>query len=282
MKNKHFIFKFCLCYYPFHDIISTMITLTWLGTASILLEEDGEKLLFDPFFRLNKKLEETPADVFCNVDFILNTHPHVDHSCDLPFILKNNNARLFAPPQTIENLSRLGVDIPNKALAVLPNDKFSTRKCEIVVHKSQHINFDLFLVLKTALRVLFTFKIKQAVKLLKLHKKFPMNNQIVAYEINADNKKIFLMGSAGYVKNYQFPENIDILVLPFQGRSDISKYSLKIIEQIKPKTIILDHFDNAYPPITHHIKTYKFINLMKEKYPEINVIQPNYNQSIRI
>lgn len=95
--------------------------------------------------------------------------------------------------------------MPNKALAVLPNDKFSTRKCEIVVHKSQHINFDLFLVLRTALRVLFTFKIKQAVKLLKLHKKFPMNNQIVAYEINADNKKNISYGVGGLCEELSIP-----------------------------------------------------------------------------
>ncbi len=34
-----------------------MINLTWFGTATILIDVDGEKLLFDPFFRMNDKLE---------------------------------------------------------------------------------------------------------------------------------------------------------------------------------------------------------------------------------
>lgn len=35
-----------------------MINITWYGTATILMEIDGTKLLFDPFFRMNKKLEQ--------------------------------------------------------------------------------------------------------------------------------------------------------------------------------------------------------------------------------
>ena len=109
-----------------------------------------------------------------------------------------------------------------------------------------------------------------------------MKNQIYAYEILADNKKIFLMGSTGKMKNYKYPTDIDILVLPFQGRSNMARYSLSIIEKIKPKTIILDHFDDAYPPITKHIDTSKFIKLMKGKHPEITVIEPKYGKEIEI
>ena len=35
-----------------------MIKIKWYGTASIMIDIDGEKILFDPFFRMNDKLEK--------------------------------------------------------------------------------------------------------------------------------------------------------------------------------------------------------------------------------
>lgn len=42
--------------------------------ATILIDVGGEKLLFGPFFRMNKKLECPKLEEFCDVDFIFNTH----------------------------------------------------------------------------------------------------------------------------------------------------------------------------------------------------------------
>ena len=258
-----------------------MIKIKWYGTASIMIDIDGEKLLFDPFFRWNKKLEKPSLEEFCNVDIMLNTHPHLDHTCDLPKILASTDAVLFAPPQTIECMKKYGVD-EEKMMVIHPSEQIKTPNTLIKIHESKHVKFDFWLILKTVFRVIFTFQFKDAIKLLKLNRKFKMKNQIYAYEILADNKKIFLMGSAGKMKNYKYPTDIDILVLPFQGRSNMARYSLSIIEKIKPKTIILDHFDNAYPPITKHIDTSKFIKLMKDKHPEITVIEPRYSEGIDI
>ena len=69
---------------------------------------------------LRKELKE--------LGYIFNTHSHLDHTCHLLLILKNSNAKLFAPRQTIENLSKQGVDIPQKAVAIFPNKKNCNKK----------------------------------------------------------------------------------------------------------------------------------------------------------
>lgn len=258
-----------------------MMTIKWFGTATILIDINGEKLLFDPFFRLNKKLEKPSLDVFSNVDYIFNTHAHVDHICDMPIILNNSKACLYGTQQAVNCLMNDGVDT-SKLKVLNYNDVLETKNAKIIVHKSEHIKFNFTLVLRTVFRALFKFQVAKAIKLLKLHKKYNMKGEIIAFEINADNKKIFLMGSAGEMKDYKFPENIDVLIWPFQGRSNMTKYSLPIIERIKPKTIILDHFDNAYPPITKLIKTDKFIKALKTKHPDIEVIEPKFAQEIQI
>ena len=259
-----------------------MITLTWYGTATILLDIEGEKLLFDPFFRMNKKLEKPSLQTFCNVNYIFNTHPHLDHACNLPLILKNSQAAFYAPNQTIKCLEKISVDSRGNAKIALPGDIIKTKNANITVHKSKHIKFDFALILRTIFRSLFKFQFAKAFKLLKLNNKFKMKGEIVAYEVKTEVKKIFLMGSACNMKNYNYPKDIDVLVWPFQGRSNITKYSMKIVEKIAPKMVILDHFDNAYPPITSHIKTNKFISLMQKKHPEIKVIEPRFGEEIKI
>lgn len=259
-----------------------MISLTWYGTATILLDVNGEKLLFDPFFRMNKKLPQPTLEEFCKVDYIFNTHPHFDHLCDLPQILKNSNAKLYGTPTAYLRLETQGVDVENKVEILCPHEKIITKECEINLERTKHVSNDLGIILKTAMRTIFKFKIHKAVKILNVHNDFRMGGDIVAFVVKSEGKTIVIFGSAGFDERAKLPENVDVLVWPFQGRSNMTKYSLPIIEKIKPKKIVLDHFDDAFPPITGHIDTSKFVKVMKEKHPEIEVIVPEYKQTLTL
>ncbi|MGN1200717.1 MAG: MBL fold metallo-hydrolase [Candidatus Caccovivens sp.] len=257
-----------------------MINITWYGTATIMLDINGEKLLFDPFFRRNKKLEQPALEEFCNVDYIFNTHPHFDHLCDLPTILEKSNAHLYGTPTAYMRLETQGVDVENKVEILCPHESLKTKHSEVKLYRTKHVVNDFGIVLKTALRTIFKCKIHKAVEILSLHNDFRMGGDIVAYEICAENKKILIFGSAGFDESIDLPKNVDVLIWPFQGRSNMTKYSLPIIEKLAPKKIILDHFDDAFPPITGHIDTSHFVKVMKEKHPEIEVIVPEYKRSL--
>ena len=256
--------------------------ITWFGTATILLEIDGEKLLFDPFFRMNKKLEQPEMSTFCYVDFIFNTHPHFDHLCDLPQILQNTKAKLYGTPTAYLRLETQGVNVDEKVEILCPHDQMQTKNAVVKLHRTFHVKNNLAIVLKTAMRILFKFQFFKAIKILKTHNKFRMGGDIVAFEVQAEGKTVLIFGSAGMDERAHLPQNVDVLVWPFQGRTNMNKYSLPIIEKIRPKTVILDHFDDAFPPITSHIKTDKFVSLMHKKHPEIKVVVPKYNKKIEI
>ncbi len=256
--------------------------ITWFGTATILLEIGEEKLLFDPFFRMNKKLEQPDMKEFCEVDYIFNTHPHFDHLCDMPKILENTNAKLYGPPTAYLRLETQGVDVDNKVEILCPHEKMHTQNATICLHRTFHIKNNFGIILKTAMRVLFKFKLSKAIEILKLHNQFRMGGDIVAFEVNAEGKTMLIFGSAGIDERAQLPKKVDVLVWPFQGRTNMTKYSLPIIEKINPKVVILDHFDNSFPPITGTIKTTKFVEVMKKKHPKITVIVPKYNEKIEI
>lgn len=258
-----------------------MIKFTWYGTASVLLDLDGEKILFDPFFRMNSKLEQPKLEEFCDVDYIFNTHPHFDHLCDLPKILKNTKAKFYGTPTAYLRLETQGVDVEKKVEILCPHEHIQTKNADIFIHRTRHVKNDVFLILRTAFRIIFKFKFKKALQILSAHHKFLMGGDIVAYEVRAKDKTILIFGSAGFDENANLPENVDVLIWPFQGRSNISSYSQKIISRIKPKLVILDHFDNAFPPITNNIKTQKFVNKMKSK-QKLKVIVPKYKRTINL
>lgn len=263
-----------------------MITLTWFGTATVLLEVDGpkgtEKLLFDPFFRMNKRLPQPKLEEFCNVDYIFNTHPHFDHLRDVPRILQHTNAKLFGTATAFLRLEEQGVDVENKVEILCPHEKLQTKNATVALHRSKHVKNDVGIILQTAAKILFTFRAHRALAILGEHHHFTMGGDIVAFQVDAHGKTILIFGSAGFDNRALLPQKVDVLVWPFQGRTGMTKYSLPIIEKINPKVVILDHFDNAFPPITSSVNVEKFVRIMHKKHPQIKVIVPEYKQKIII
>ena len=98
--------------------------ITWFGTASILLESEGEKLLFDPFVQLTggsnpNSLEDFPADTD-----ICISHVHVDHLFFLPDLLAVQDITVYGtimtaikPPNTTPDPRNLSFPSAYPAIA---------------------------------------------------------------------------------------------------------------------------------------------------------------------
>ena len=90
------------------------------------------------------------------------------------------------------------------------------------------------------------------------------------------------MGSLNLADGEDYPQGLDILALPFQGRSDLETYALSFIEKIRPKTIYLHHFDDAFPPVSSSVATGIFIRNVEKDFPDIKVIVPKRGEVINI
>ncbi len=74
------------------------------------------------------------------------------------------------------------------------------------------------------------------------------------------------MGSMGLDDSQAYPTGADLLILPYQGKSDPLPYAASLVERLMPKAILLDHYDDSFPPMTARVSTAAFERLMREKY----------------
>ena len=74
----------------------------------------------------------------------------------------------------------------------------------------------------------------------------------------------------------------DLLILPYQGSCELEREAERFIERLRPKKILLTHFDNAFPPLSRSVDTRPLKRMMDEKYPEIAVVKPTYGKKVKI
>jgi len=249
------------------------VNIKWYGTAAILLEHEGTKLLFDPFFFLRDRCFKQPADELAAVENILVTHGHFDHIADIPAILKQGveTATVYCTAKPRETLLAKGVD-ETRIQQITPGDYLIFGPFEVRVLKGKHVVFDAGLVIKTSFNPRVLANWNNLRYILKENRICAEAGETVVYDISVANKRILLLGTLNLDNNTEYPKGVDLLILPFQGRSDINKYAMSFIDRLQPKEVLLHHFDDPFPPISANVETEPFISLMRQKHPDIPVI----------
>ena len=133
---------------------------------------------------------------------------------------------------------------------------------------------------ETLRRIFKSGNLIKGIKMGKLLRKLPLNKEIYGWHFMGKDKNIFVMGSCAFDKKIKYPKNVDYLVVPYQGHSDIAHKALELVQKINPKAVIMDHFDNAFPPVSKTIDTSEFVKLMEQSRPDIKVIVPEFREKI--
>ena len=254
--------------------------LRWFGTATISYTQNGQTIIFDPFCGRNKKLGCVSFRELAAQGDIFITHGHFDHLADVPLILAENEAVVYCSQPTADTLISQGVP-HERVKAVRPGQILTVGHFNIHVFQGKHINFDSKLILRTFFNLGLLRYFASFIRILKINSKFP-ESQTLIYVIEADSKKIMHMGSLNLADGKVYPQDPDILALPFQGRSDLETYALSFVEKIRPKTIYLHHFDDAFPPVSSSVATGIFIRNVEKDFPDIKVIVPKRGEVINI
>jgi len=253
----------------------------WFGTASILYQEGKDKILFDPFMPLNKKLYQPSLAEYAEVDHIFITHGHFDHLYNTPEILARGKATVYCSEIAATTLLQNGVKA-DRIEILNPGDLKKIGPFTIKVHQGKHIVFDKWLLFKTFCSPRILVNQGNFRKMLKLSEKYQEGGQTLLFEITTPDKHVVHMGSLNLPEAGAFPKNTDVLLVPLQGRSDLNDYTMPFIQLFQPKTVYLHHFDDSFPPVSSTVDTGGFSRKLKECFPEVKLIIPSHGEVVNI
>ena len=221
----------------------------WHGTASVELISDFGRILFDPFVPLKGSPVPVNIEDFDGFTDVFVTHGHFDHIASLPEIVKRNPQILIhctkAPYRT---LLRKGVDRKNLHLLHY-GDKLTVNGFQISVLHGKHA------ILPKATIKRLIYILKHPAKgnipfILRENRVCVEDDETVFYKIEANEKTICLMGSMNLRDEVEYPIEADLLILPYNGWEDNFPPAVRVIEQLRPKRVLLDHYDDTFPPLT--------------------------------
>ncbi len=246
--------------------------ITWYGTATVGIDDGTTKLLFDPFVRMNKRMETTPVEGFAGFDAVFATHGHLDHIYSIPALCEiDRTVPVYCTQTPKKTLVGRGVP-PERIRLIQPDDVLQIGAFTVRVRRFRHIIFDPIYILTVVPKciVMFPRLFWQAY----MNHKMPEGGEIVAYEIEAEGKTIFLTGSFRAYPGEEYPENADLFILANGGSVFVPEKVSGFIDKYRPKRILVDHFDNAFPPVTRTVSVERLKKTVQKNHPEIEFIVP--------
>ncbi len=236
--------------------------LVWHGTAAVEVVCSRGRILFDPFVPLKGSCVQVGIEAFDGFTNIFVTHGHFDHIFSLPEIVRRNpSARIYCTGTPHATLNRKGVSGKNLVL-IYPGDVLDVFGFMIRVLQGRHAD------LPGISRKRLSYALRSSARgnvflILKENRICVENGETVFYQIEADGKQLSLMGSLNLREDVVYPTGADLLVLPYNGWEDNCPPAVKVIERMRPKRVVLDHYDDTFPPVTMPVD----LSPILEKYP---------------
>lgn len=247
------------------------MTLQWFGTASLLLTEGNTVIAFDPFGGLPPKNDRNTESfavstaAFRRAGNVFVTHGHFDHILHLPALYADSSAVIHATRTPCRTLAAHGIPV-RQLHCITPDRNYTVGSFTVHTCQGQHCQFDAPLIARTVPRFLDPRNMRKGLRLLRLNHAYPENGEILFYEVRTEGRRVQIMGSMGLDPSVKYPTGADVLVLPFQGRSDPSLLGESLIRRLRPQAVLLDHYDDSFPPMTSQVDTAAFEAMIQNTY----------------
>ncbi|MBQ0013961.1 MAG: MBL fold metallo-hydrolase [Clostridia bacterium] len=251
----------------------------WIGTATMEVRNGNDVILIDPYNQpYNKRFKKISEEEMKGVKAIFITHPHLDHFTKIDqFSKQAGYCPIYVNAKGIETAKKHHYRT-KEMYEIIVGDEIKVGSLTVRVHQGRHCDLDKKLFFTFAHRLLNPINLYRAAKMgIEQKLTFTIGElDIFCFEITDGEKTVFLMGSSNIYEPATRPEHIDMLVYPFQGLrlDNMFLHSLTIMGFYYADTILFDHWDNAFPPITTTMELDKFLPLAKHHFPQTHFITP--------
>ena len=241
------------------------------------MESGGTRILFDPYLRSYARGAPLPLRETRTADAVFITHPHPDHFADID-AFSAGSLPVYVSRGGIGTARRNGL----RAECMRPvaaGDRVTIGALTVCAYPSRHCKYDV----STVLRILFSprtwLRAADCLALLREAKRFPAGEKdVLAYSVSDGKKTALIFGSAGMERGADYPKGADLLVFPYQGQAGMHRYMRRFLRRFRPKAVMADHFDDAFPPLAHEMKMGKFVPSVKAFDPAMRAWVPKLSE----
>lgn len=279
--------------------IQAKVEVRWFSVTSLVLEDETSKIMFDSMFTraeikhwLNlaelRSDEQLVAQIIKengleNINALFVSHSHYDHVIDTPVIAKLTGGTFYAD-ESNERIAKAYKDPKIKTVRIENLKPIRVGKFTITPIKRTHspiirwINFEF---LPGPVPENFNFSFYD----------YHMGDTWFYYIEHPEGNILVDQGSEPFLESLKpFTNKVDVLIQGIANRRTDDVILEGYIKALDPKIFIPTHFDNfffgfdpkAAVPYLPGIKFEDIMDKLKKKYPEKNIVSPEYGKTINL
>ncbi len=257
--------------------------ITWMGTACFGIESGQDKILIDPFLELAGGSYGADIEELMSYDTVFVTHCHFDHLFTAEEMVEQSQGDIsvFCTKQCCETIGQFLEDESN-VVQIEAGRSYYIGSINIDVLKGRHIEFQKSHILDTLSLGRVLRYCRNLPFLYWANRTFKEAGESVAFHLKVEGKQLLVLGSLAVDPEETYPEGVDVLILPYQGNNDLPARAREVLLRLKPKSVLLSHFDNAFPPMSRDVDLKPLKKMMQEEFPDIHVVKPVPGKAMKI
>ncbi len=231
------------------------LTVTWLGTAGVLISDGQTALLIDPYvsrFGITKVFFQRPlapdkelirkwAEKLGkkNIRAVIVSHSHFDHSLDAPYFAREAGAPLLGTESTL-NVGRGAGLREDELMLVKPGQPITIGRFTVRFIESVHG--------PVFGRIPYSGVIEKPLVPPAKAKDYMLGG-VFGILISHPSGSILHHGSAGFIPGMYDGVRADVVFLGIAGSGGTGEYLKEVPVRVKAKIVIPLHFDNFFKPL---------------------------------